>query len=54
MAVWMTLSKAATRLDVNKRTILRWHQAGKLSASALMQTPTGRWLVDINKVPGLK
>jgi predicted site-specific integrase-resolvase len=50
---WITLPAAAKRLGIHRRTILRWYHAGRLPADALMLTPTGRWLVDVDKVPGL-
>jgi len=53
MTTWLPLPKAATRLGIHKRTILRWYQTGLLPTDALMQTPTGRWLVNPDKVPGL-
>jgi hypothetical protein len=53
MTTWLPLPRAAAQLGIHKRTLLRWHQMGKLPADALMQTPTGRWLVNPQKVPGL-
>ena len=51
---WIPLPQAARQLGIHKRTILRWFRDGRLPTDALIQTPTGRWLVDVDKVPGLK
>jgi excisionase family DNA binding protein len=47
----ITAAEAARRLSVDKATVVRWIQAGKVAA---WQTPGGHWRIDEAEVERIR